>query len=844
MAIIGITDCNTTSALTTNTVGSVICGAISGSGSSGGNSKWATSTDTRFIQPNAATGIVSTWATSTNSTTTTSFVSSKLNLDSSVKIGSGNTYGCTGCAESGFLQLYSGATGYATLQSGTSYGILLNPSGGNVGIGVTPSSILHVSGGSGSEIRNQGDGGFYSWYTSAGARTSFIQNTANIFKFSNEASGGFTFNTAGLANSMIITNTGLTGIGISPSYKLQVETPASGIGAAFRTTAGTNNPGLFITTTEATDVVDLAASGSSGTFQMSLTTGSTETMRLVGGKVGIGTTTPNSTLTVSSGAGSYLLLESTRTNATNRNFKIDLDNNVEGNLDIRYSTAKGGTSFSTALSVSGANGNVGIATTSPTQKLSVEGNAFIQGVATTTTLVISGITGSTQCLQANSLGLISGTGSACGAGGGGGASVGESWAFVNNKAWLAPTTTVGIIVNASSTIGNGAQNGGLTINGGATTTGTALVSGTLNVTGSINSTAGNIVSNNGLYLSSTGVLQFLTRSTFTAPTDGEIKIADSGGTAFTRLDFGGVTSSYPALQRNTTFLNLMLADGTAGGSMGIATNSPAVALDVNGYVKVLQTSTTTACSPTIAGSIFYNQANNNFWGCGSGSTWTQLGAGSVSGGGGTNFFTNSGIYTYLTTGTNLGIGTTTPYAPLSVMGQVVATNFFATSTTATSTFSGGLVVGNGAIVYDLNTATTTINQLDLGNLSFALDSGVVSALDFPVFNAAIGTPESMSFGFNLSTSTSAFPPLFTIYGESNGGGAMKNTTVMVGSTTPPNNTTMIVQGASGSSATKGTCFMAKDVGANTWTYWWYKAGVQTVQTTSCSGTGTTTIIFD
>ena len=38
---------------------------------------------------------------------------------------------------------------------------------------------------------------------------------------------------------------------------------------------------------------------------------------------------------------------------------------------------------------------------------------------------------------------------------------------------LTPTTTLGILVNASSTIGNGTRGGGLTISGGATTTGIA-----------------------------------------------------------------------------------------------------------------------------------------------------------------------------------------------------------------------------------------------------------------------------------------------------------------------------------------------------------------------------------
>ena len=43
---------------------------------------------------------------------------------------------------------------------------------------------------------------------------------------------------------------------------------------------------------------------------------------------------------------------------------------------------------------------------------------------------------------------------------------------------------------------------------------------------------------------------------------------------------------------------------------------------------------------------------------------------------------------------NVGIGTTTPYAPLSVVGEAVATNFTATSTTATSTFFGNVTIAN------------------------------------------------------------------------------------------------------------------------------------------------------
>jgi hypothetical protein len=50
---------------------------------------------------------------------------------------------------------------------------------------------------------------------------------------------------------------------------------------------------------------------------------------------------------------------------------------------------------------------------------------------------------------------------------------------------LSPSTTIGIGVRASSTIGNGTATGGLTINGGATTTGNAYVAGTLNTVGAV-----------------------------------------------------------------------------------------------------------------------------------------------------------------------------------------------------------------------------------------------------------------------------------------------------------------------------------------------------------------------
>jgi hypothetical protein len=70
----------------------------------------------------------------------------------------------------------------------------------------------------------------------------------------------------------------------------------------------------------------------------------------------------------------------------------------------------------------------------------------------------------------------------------------------------------------------------------------------------------------------------------------------------------------------------------------------------------------------------------------------------------------------------VGIGTTSPYATLSVVGDVVARNFDATSTDATSTFSGALTV-NGFIS---SASSTVTDEFTSGGLSY-LSGGFISS---------------------------------------------------------------------------------------------------------------------
>lgn len=194
------------------------------------------------------------------------------------------------------------------------------------------------------------------------------------------------------------------------------------------------------------------------------------------------------------------------------------------------------------------------------------------------TLAITGnlttnITGSTQCVSVNSSGVLSGAGSPCGSGGG--STFGQAWE-VNSFGALAPTTTRGIYVFASSTIGNGNQNGGLTINGGATTTGNSYIKGTLTVDGvtTINNTTtvfGNVMSSGtlfgtGLQITGGGLMYFAGGTVINGNTNGNLLLTNNAQTDFSQLQLGGTSASFPSLKRDGTGVRIRLADNSGDAS--------------------------------------------------------------------------------------------------------------------------------------------------------------------------------------------------------------------------------------------------------------------------------------
>lgn len=244
---------------------------------------------------------------------------------------------------------------------------------------------------------------------------------------------------------------------------------------------------------------------------------------------------------------------------------------------------------------------------------------------------------------------------------------------INSFGALAPTTTRGIFVSASSTIGSGTQTGGLTINGGATTTGNAYFVGNVGI-------------------GTTSPIKLL-------EIDGNV----SGGIA--RITRGTINNpaSYP--DSYGTYDVGVRGSGTIPSSWGVAQT-----FTVNGNI-VSDISSYTDGDPTW-GKLEFRTYD-------SGTAYSALTIDSLQ---------------------NIGIGTTSPYAKLSVVGEVVARNFTATSTTATSTFAGTVTVGTATTAH----ATST---LQLGNTDTGIETpGCINM----VYKTGASTYATSSIYFNTS----------------------------------------------------------------------------------------------
>lgn len=136
-----------------------------------------------------------------------------------------------------------------------------------------------------------------------------------------------------------------------------------------------------------------------------------------------------------------------------------------------------------------------------------------------------------------------------------------------------------------------------------------------------------------------------------------------------------------------------------------------------------------------------------------------------------------------------------------------------------------------------------INELGAGDLALTSTHRILMS------GSRIGIGTSSPFAaLSVSTTTqgNGLIPLFDVASTTNATlfNVLGNGNVGIGTSSPAD--ILDVRGAAAGSATKGECFGAKNANANTLTYWYFPtAGAAPVyQSTSCSGAGTSTVIFD
>ncbi len=447
------------------------------------------------------------------------------------------------------------------------------------------------------------------------------------------------------------------------------------------------------------------------------------------GNIGIGTTTPKTTLHVATtstasnaevarftgayttaGSGPLLRFTNGYTAGTSPNLgeynlagirAYDYASNWSGALEFQTSdSTAGGGALIPRMTISGGSnsGNVGISTTSPSYKLAVSGSAFFDG------------------------GTV------------------RMSALVATSSILTPlVTTTNLLVNSSTTLQDFTATNSTTTN--ATTTKFALESANPFL----------YIRNNGA--SQTGTLAFANQV-------GVIQgsISNNVGTGEFRLG-GMATNFFPTFYSNGSEVMRI----TAVGNVGIGTTSPAAALHVQGNEILSGTLTVGTTTASVSTKLTLTNSSNSYTGISLESGAGAHGAISVSGGafqitsgaGATmtvgqtaaqslDFITNNIIRQRITSDGSIGIATTTPGFKLSVSGSgffdggtVTMANLVATSsiTTPLINLTNLLVSGSSTLqnftfqnatgtnatttnLYVSGLASTTNLRANIANLGF------------------------------------------------------------------------------------------------------------------------------
>jgi hypothetical protein len=430
--------------------------------------------------------------------------------------------------------------------------------------------------------------------------------------------------------------------------------------------------------------------------------------------VGIGTSTPRALLHLSTTSPAALAISDGFSTASTWIFRSAPD-------AFYLATTNPSTMATSTIAqlVIDSNGNVGLGTNAPSAKLQVA------GLASTTNLTVSGIAAANGagCLQINNLGVVSGTGAGCGSGSSPAAPSG-SIQFNN-----------GGVLGGSSNLMWDNTNSVLSISTSTPTLGAfAVESGTARTvnsafTGDIDNFMEVHIANINAGTAASSDLVLQNNLGTTSP--------NSGGTYY--LDLGIKSSNYnqaafSALGANDGYLyssDAALAIGTAsttnqkaslefftggttaanermriaqGGFVGIGTTSPQFTLQIaSSTAPQLALSDGTLTSNHWS---FRNAGGNLYIGTSTASTFSTT-TGTV---GGLNIIGSTG---------NVGIGTSSPFAKLSVVGGGVSTNdsYPSFMVATTSQLSGSL--GSRPLLW---VSATTTGKLDYARVAIGMTS--------------------------------------------------------------------------------------------------------------------------